>query len=66
MDDQDLEKISWPSFLIVTGFCFLLFNTLLRWLEGTRQPLFNWIGIVAIITGSLMAILSHYKRSEKN
>lgn len=66
MDDKDLIKISWPVFLLVTGFCFLLFSKVLYWLEGYSQPVFNWIGFIAIAVGLLTVIYSLNKKSENN
>ncbi len=66
MDDKELKNISWPAFLLVTGFSFFLFSKVLQWLDGTRQPFFNWIGIVAIVVGLLTGILTFNKKSEKN
>jgi hypothetical protein len=66
MDENKLKNIFWPSFFLVTGFSFFLFSKVLQWLDGTRQPLFNWIGIVAIVVGLLTGILTLNKKSENN
>jgi hypothetical protein len=66
MDDKELIKINWPVFLLITGFCFLLFNKALYWLEGYRQPVFNWIGFIVIAVGLLSFVISLNKKSENN
>ena len=66
MDDKEMKKIFWPAFFLVTGFSFFIFSKVLQWLDGTRQPAFNWIGIVAILTGLLIGIVTFNKKSEKN
>jgi hypothetical protein len=66
MGDKELKNIFWPAFLLVTGFSFFLFSKVLHWLDGTRQPFFKWIGIVAIIVGLLTGILTLNKKSENN
>lgn len=66
MDENELKHYYWPVLFLVTGFCFLLFSIILQWLEGVRQPVFIWAGIVSIVIGLLTCVLSLNKKSEKN
>ena len=51
MEDNEMKKFSRTAFFLVTGFCFSLFNTVLQLLDRTREPVFTWIGIAALMTG---------------
>jgi len=56
MDDRNLKEFSWTAFFLVTGFSFFIFSKLLQFLDGTHLPLFSWIGVLAIVIGSLNSI----------
>lgn len=65
MDDSNLKEFSWTAFFLVTGFSFFIFSKLLQNLDGTHLPLFTWIGVIAIVIGSLSSIMSLAERHRK-
>ncbi|MBI5856172.1 MAG: hypothetical protein HZB42_00875 [Sphingobacteriales bacterium] len=65
MEDKDLKEFSWTAFLLVTGFSFFFFSKILQKLDGTDLPLFSWIGVIAIVAGSLNSIRSMMEKAEK-
>ena len=58
MEDKHMKEFSLSAFLLVTGFCFFFFSKVLFALDRTDLPLFTWIGVVAIIAGSISSIRS--------
>jgi hypothetical protein len=65
MEDKDIKEFSWTAFLLVTGFCFFFFSKILERLDGEHLPLFTWIGIIAIVSGSINSIRTLMERTEK-
>lgn len=65
MDDRNLREFSWTAFFLVTGFSFFIFSKLLQFLDGTHLPVFSWIGVIAIVIGSLSSIRSLTERHGK-
>jgi predicted ABC-type exoprotein transport system permease subunit len=65
MDDKETKEFSWTAILLVTGFSFFFFSKILQWLDGTPLPVFTWIGIIAVLLGSLNSIVSLKEKSEK-
>lgn len=61
-----MKEFSWTAFYVVTGFSFILFSKILHLLDGTPLPVFNWIGAIAIIMGSLYYIVTLKEKSEKS
>ena len=53
MEDKEMKDFSWTALFLVTGFCFFAFSKLLQLLDGTHLPVFTWIGVIAILLGSL-------------
>ncbi len=64
MEDKELKEFSWTAFFLVTGFSFFAFSKILQWLDGTRLPVFSWIGVFAILVGSLNSILRFMEKSD--
>lgn len=65
MEDKDMKEFSWTAFLLVTGFCFFFFSKILQALDGTHIPLFTWIGVIAIVAGSVNSIRTLMERPSK-
>ena len=66
MEDKEMKQFSRNAFLLVTGFSFLAFSKLLDYLDGTRLPFFTWIGLIAIVAGSISSIWSLKSKTERN
>jgi len=62
MEDRSFKEFSWTAFFLVTGFSFFIFSKLLQFLDGTHLPLFSWIGVIAIVIGSVNSIRSLAER----
>ena len=65
MEDKEMKKFSLTAFLMVTGFSFFLFGKLLTALDGTHLPLFTWIGVLAIVAGSINSIRTLMEKTEE-
>lgn len=65
MEDKDLKEFSWSAFFLVTGFCFFFFSKILHALDGANLRIFTWIGIIAIVTGSVSSIRTLIEKPEK-
>jgi hypothetical protein len=66
MEDNEIKDFSRTAFFLVTGFSFFFFSKTLQWLDKTREPVFAWIGIVAIIIGLLNGIVTLKEKPGKN
>lgn len=53
MDEKDSWRLSWPALFIVTALSFLLFNVIVKLLEGSYSPLLTRISLVAAALGAL-------------
>jgi hypothetical protein len=65
MEDKELKKFSLTALLFVTGISFFIFSKALWLIDGIRLPLFNWIGVIAVLSGSLNMIFSMLIRSKE-
>jgi hypothetical protein len=65
MEEKELKKFSLTALLIVTGISFFIFSKALWLIDGIRLPLFNWIGIIAILSGLLNMICGMLIRSKE-
>ena len=66
MEDKEMKEFSRTAFFLVTGFSFIVFSKMLRFLNRAPLPLFTWIGVIAIIVGSLHCIATLKGKSEEN
>jgi hypothetical protein len=66
MEDKEMKEFSVTAFFLVTGFSFIVFSKALRLLNRTPLPLFTWIGVIAIMIGSVYCIATLKGRSEEN
>ena len=64
MEDKEMKEFSWTAFFLVTGFCFFAFGKILQLLDGVQLPVFTWIGIIAVLAGSLNSIRTLMEKSE--
>jgi hypothetical protein len=53
MDEKDSLRLSWPTLFMVTALSFVLFNVIVKLLEGSYSPLLFRIAIIAAILGAL-------------
>ena len=65
MEDKDIKEFSWTAFLLVTGFSFFFFGKVLQVLDGTHIPAFTWVGVIAIVAGSVNSIRTLMEKTEK-
>jgi hypothetical protein len=65
MEEKELKKFSLTALLFVTGISFFIFSKALWLIDGTRLPLFNWIGIIAVLLGLLNMIRNMMTKSEE-
>ena len=66
MEDNEIKDFSRTAFFLVTGFSFILFSKILQILDRARLPVFNWIGVFAIMIGSLYCIVTLKEKPGKN
>ncbi|HEY6062250.1 MAG TPA: hypothetical protein VIV35_01505 [Chitinophagaceae bacterium] len=65
MEDKEMKEFSLTAFFLVTGFSSFAFSKILQLLDGTQIPAFTWIGIIAILAGSLNSIRSLMQSSSE-
>jgi hypothetical protein len=56
MEEEEIKEMrdfSLAALLLVTGFCFLLFTWIIKFLEGLFIQAFLWIGLTTFILGLL-------------
>lgn len=53
MDEKDSWRLSWPTLFIVTALSFLLFNGVVKLLEGSFSPILTRISLITAIAGVL-------------
>ena len=58
-----MKDSSLTLFFLVTGVSFFLFSKTLQWLDGTPLPVLTWTGIIALMMGVLISILTLIRRS---
>ena len=66
MEDKQMKEFSRTAFFFVTGFSFIIFSKVLQFLNRTPLPLFTWIGVIAIMIGSLYCVATLKGKSEQN
>ncbi|HMK24431.1 MAG TPA: hypothetical protein VK483_00275 [Chitinophagaceae bacterium] len=66
MEDKEMKEFSRTAFFLVTGFSFIVFSKVLRFLNRAPLPIFTWIGVIAIMIGSLYFIATLKGKSEQN
>ena len=66
MEDKEMKEFSRTAFFFVTGFSFIVFSKILKLLNRAPLPLFTWIGVIAIMIGSLYYIATLKGKSEEN
>lgn len=65
MNDKETDQFSWTALFLVTGFSFFVFSKTLQYLDGSHMPAFTWIGVIAILIGSLNSIRTSMEKSGK-
>lgn len=63
MEEREKNEFSWTGLFLVTGLCFILFNGLLKLLDGTHMPLFVWVGIACIGLGTINGVGNFFIKS---
>jgi hypothetical protein len=65
MEDKEMKRFSLTAVLIVTGISFLIFSKTLWMIDGFRLPLFNWVGVIAILSGVLNMVRNRLVRCKE-
>ena len=66
MEDKEMKEFSRTAFFLVTGFSFIVFSKVHQFLNRSPLPLFTWIGVIAIMIGSVYFIATLKGKSEQN
>jgi len=65
MKDKQIDRFSWTALFLVTGFSFFVFSKMLKFLTGSQLPVFTWIGIISLVIGFIISIISFLQKSER-
>lgn len=66
MDEKDSWRLSWPTLFIVTALSFLLFNGMVKLLEGSFSLLLTRVSIITAIAGILTWLAGKISFRKKN
>ena len=66
MEDQDSVKLSCTWLFLITAFCFLIFGSILKILDGYFPGFVKWTCIVSFVLGLISFLLDQMTAPDRN